>query len=268
MKHFGLFRKLIPATGLAFIIVLLSSSFITTKAQPVVGLDNWFNRETHAKTGKPFHYLWTDSADSGYSRWGSIFRQKGASLATLNKPDKQTLKGIDIYMIVDPDSVIETPNPNFIQPEDIKAIERWVKKGGVLVLLSNDGKHCALEHLNYLAVRFGMIFNNVMLHPVLSNQYEMGAYTKFPDHPVFEGVKKIFMKEVASISLMGDAKPILSDNGQVVMAETAFGKGHVVAIGDPWIYNEYIDNDRLPEGFENRKAAENLTGYLLSKARK
>jgi len=40
------------------------------------------------------------------------------------------------------------------------------------------------------------------------------------------------------------------------------------AIGDPWIYNEYIDHDRLPESFENRKAAENLTELLLSYAKK
>jgi unsaturated rhamnogalacturonyl hydrolase len=42
----------------------------------------------------------------------------------------------------------------------------------------------------------------------------------------------------------------------------------VVAIGDPWIYNEYIDHDRLPADFENRKAAENLTDYLLKNAKK
>ena len=48
------------------------------------------------------------------------------------------------------------------------------------------------------------------------------------------------------------------------MAETKYGKGYVFAIGDPWIYNEYIDNDKLPVGFENHKAAENLTDLLLS----
>jgi unsaturated rhamnogalacturonyl hydrolase len=42
----------------------------------------------------------------------------------------------------------------------------------------------------------------------------------------------------------------------------------VFAIGDPWIYNEYMDHDRLPESFENRKAAENLTDLLLGHAKK
>ncbi len=55
------------------------------------------------------------------------------------------------------------------------------------------------------------------------------------------------------------------EKGKVLIAETNYGKGYVFAIGDPWIYNEYIDHDRLPSGVENRKAAENLTGFLLGK---
>jgi len=55
----------------------------------------------------------------------------------------------------------------------------------------------------------------------------------------------------------------LTENGKVLIAEANYGKVYVFAIGDPWIYNEYIDHDRLPIGFENRKAAENLTDYLL-----
>lgn len=237
------------------------------EAQVTVGLDNWFNRETHAKTGKPFHYLWNDSADSGFSRWGDIFKQQGAQLTTLNKPDKVALKNTDIYIIVDPDSTAETPSPNYIMPDDIKTIERWVKKGGVLVLMANDYKHCGLKHFNYLSVRFGLVFNNVMLHPVLNNQYEMGAFTKFSDHPLFRDVEKIYMKEVASINLFGNARPVLTENGQVIIAESNFGKGFVIAIGDPWIYNEYMDHDRLPKDFDNRKAAENLSGYLLGKVK-
>ncbi len=238
------------------------------KAQVNVGLDNWFNHETNAKTGKPFHYLWGDTADSGFSRWGKIFTGKGAKISTLNRPAKENLGPMDIYIIVDPDSTAETSSPNYILPDDIRIIERWVKKGGVLMLMANDGKHCGLTHLNHLSARFGMIFNNVLLLPVLNNRYEMGAVSVFPEHPVFKGLKKIYLKEVASISLSGKSRPVLTDNGQVIMAECSYGKGFVFAVGDPWIYNEYIDHDRLPVDFENRKAAENLTDYLISKVRR
>jgi unsaturated rhamnogalacturonyl hydrolase len=96
----------------------------------------------------------------------------------------------------------------------------------------------------------------------------MGACTNLPDHPLFKGVAKIYIKEVADINLSGSAKSVLTENGKVLMAECKFGKGYVFAIGDPWIYNEYIDHDRLPESFQNRKAAENLTDLLLSYAKK
>jgi hypothetical protein len=239
---------------------------IACRAQVNVGLDNWFNHETNAKTGKPYHYLWTDSAYSGYSRLGKIFTDKGAGITTLNRPDAASLAKINVYIIVDPDTTSENPSPNYIQPEDASAIEQWVKEGGVLAILANDGPNCEFTHLNQFSSRFGIIFNHVTLHPVLNNKWDMGASTVFPDHPLFKGVKKIYLKEISSLTLSNNAKPVLTENGQVFMAECNYGKGFVFAIGDPWIYNEYMDHDRLPADFDNRKAAENLTDYLLQHA--
>jgi unsaturated rhamnogalacturonyl hydrolase len=96
----------------------------------------------------------------------------------------------------------------------------------------------------------------------------MGACTNLPDQPLFKGVSKIYIKEISDINLKGSAKAILTEKGKVLMAECKYGKGYVFAIGDPWIYNEYIDHDRLPAGFDNRKAAENLTDLLLSYTKK
>jgi len=232
-------------------------------AQPVIGLDNWFNRETNAKTGQPYHYLWTDTEWSGYSRWGGIFTSRGAVIKTIEKPVPSVLSGIDIYIIVDPDTTRESKSPNYIQPDDIRAITGWVKKGGVLAILANDGPNCEFTHLNSLMKNFGMTFNHVILHPVTGTDFEMGACTNLPAHSLFKGVSKIYIKEVSDINLSGNAKAILTENGKVLMAENQYGKGYVFAIGDPWIYNEYIDHDRLPESFQNRKAAENLTDLLL-----
>jgi len=232
--------------------------------QPIVGLDNWFNHEISAKTGKPFHYLWTDTAFSGYSRFGGIFTEKGAKITTIAKPDAGGLRKIDIYIIVDPDSTSETSSPNYIAAEDIKAITKWVKEGGVLAVMANDAPNCEFTHLNKLMARFGMTFNHVTLHPVTGTNFEMGASTDLPDHPLFRGVNKIYLKEISDINLSGSAKAVLAEKGKVLIAENRYGKGYVFAIGDPWIYNEYIDHDRLPEGFENRKAAENLVDLLMS----
>ena len=254
-----------------FVIVLLVISGLFTQnanSQPVVGLDNWYNHETNAKTGKPFHYLWTDTEFSGYSRWGEIFTGKGAKITTLGKPDAGVLSKINVYIIVDPDTTSENPSPNYLETEDIKAIQTWVKNGGVLAVLANDAPNCEFTHLNMLMSQFGMAFNHVTLHPVTGTDFEMGACKDLPDHPLFKGVSKIYIKEVSDIKLSGTSKAILTEKGKVLMAENKYGKGYVFAIGDPWIYNEYIDHDRLPESFENRKAATNLTDLLLGYARK
>ncbi|HUV00224.1 MAG TPA: DUF4350 domain-containing protein, partial [Bacteroidales bacterium] len=195
-------------------------------AQPVVGLDNWFNRETNAKTGQPFHYLWTDTEWSGYSRWGEIFKSKGAKITTIEKPVASVLKTIDMYIIVDPDTTTESKSPNYILPDDVKAITKWIKKGGVLAILANDAPNCEFTHLNQLASQFGMKFNHVTLHPVTGTEWEMGACTNLPDHPVFKGVSKIYIKEVSDIHLSGNARAVLTENGKVLIAENKLGKGY------------------------------------------
>jgi unsaturated rhamnogalacturonyl hydrolase len=108
------------------------------------------------------------------------------------------------------------------------------------------------------------------MNPVINRQWEMGAETNLPDHPLFKGVNKIYMKEVGPIFLTKDAKPVLKDGDgkSVFVAETNYGKGYVLAIGDPWLYNEYIDHIMLPESFENLKAANNLVDFLLKKVKK
>lgn len=44
-------------------------------------------------------------------------------------------------------------------------------------------------------------------------------------------------KEVASINCTRKATPLLTESNQVLIATTNYGKGYVLAIGDPWSYN-------------------------------
>ena len=250
---------------LTFILLILIGVFSSSLfSQTVVGLDNWFNHETDAKSGNPFHYLWTDTAFSGYSKWGEIFKSRGAKITTIAKPSPEVLSKINVYIIVDPDTTTESLRPNYIMADDIASIKRWVENGGVMAVLANDGPNCEFTHLNKLMSEFGMRFNHVTLHPVTGDNFEMGASTILPDHQLFKGVKKIYLKDISDINLSGKAEAILTEKGRVIIAENRFGKGYVFAIGDPWIYNEYIDHARLPVSFDNRKAAENLTDLLLN----
>jgi unsaturated rhamnogalacturonyl hydrolase len=240
-------------------------------AQKTVGLDNWFNHETNAKTGKVFHYTWDDQENSGFSQLGDLFKKRGAQLKTIaSSPNNKSMKGINVYIIVDPDTTKENPNPNYIQSGDVKFLKKWVSNGGVLLLMGNDGPNCEFTHFNQLAGAFGFHLQPVTLNPVTNREWDMAAETKFTDHPLFSGVKKIYMKEVAPIVLSKDAKPVLKDgeSDAVFIAETKYGKGYVLVVGDPWLYNEYIDHAYLPQSFENLKAANNLVDLLLKKVNK
>jgi hypothetical protein len=254
--------------GLLFF--LIASIFCVSESySQVVGLDNWYNHETNAKTGKIFHYTWGDTANSGFSQLGELFVERGAKLKTITeRPDKQSLKRVDIYIIVDPDTTSENPNPNYVEEKDVAFLKEWVKKGGTLLLMANDGPNCEFSHFNKLAQSFGFRFIPKTLNPVLNRDWEMGAETNLPNHQLFTSVNKIYMKEVSPIELTSDAKPVLKDKNDVFIAETNFGKGYVLAVGDPWLYNEYIDHRHLPNDFENLKAANNLVDLLIQKTKK
>jgi unsaturated rhamnogalacturonyl hydrolase len=252
-------------------IVLVSFCVTTAFAQKKIMIDNFYNNEISSKTGKPFHYIWEDKALSGFSELGDLFQAQGATLATLKvKPTKATLKSADVFIIVDPDTKLESAQPNFMDKKAADAISNWVKKGGILLMLTNDGKNSELENFNILAAKFGMKFNNVLLHPEIKAEpgmprnYNSCASINLPNHSLFQGVNKIFLKEVSSISCQSPAKAVLEENGQVLIAEAKFGKGYVFAVGDPWLYNEYIDHAHLTTDFENLKAAKNLVQLILS----
>jgi unsaturated rhamnogalacturonyl hydrolase len=64
------------------------------------------------------------------------------------------------------------------------------------------------------------------------------------------------------LSIDFPAEPVLKDGKAIIIAVCYYGRGTVLAVGDPWLYNEYT-NGRLPPGFENDKAANDLAGWLI-----
>lgn len=234
-----------------------------------VGLDYYFNHEFRStKDGKTerFHYTWEDEKDSGYSLLGNIFENYGATLKSVPEaPRANNLKDLDVYIIVDPDNKKETAKPNFMATEDIESIEKWVKAGGTLVMLANDSANVELPHFNQLAKKFGIEFTAKSVNMVKNNVYEQGKVMILENHPIFKEVKKIFVKELSVLSVKEPAKASVSEGENVIIAVANVGKGSVFALGDPWIYNEYLNGKRLPLEFENFKAAKNLAVWLLKK---
>jgi unsaturated rhamnogalacturonyl hydrolase len=143
-----------------------------------------------------------------------------------------------------------------------------VKKGGVLVLMGNDGQNAELDKFNTLANVFGIRFNKDRKFEVANNDYKMGGIDIAAGNEIFKTAKRVFVKEVSTLSLSGAAKAVVGVNGDTVMATAKHGKGMVFVIGDPWLYNEYVDGRRLPAEFENFKAAQDLSRWLIGKTRK
>jgi unsaturated rhamnogalacturonyl hydrolase len=233
----------------------------------VVVLDNYFNNEwkkDHTGTMVPYHYTWTDKSNSGFSMFGDIFRIHGAATRTLiSAPSKTSLKGAQVYIIVDPDTEKETKKPNFIQPQQAKAIAEWVKGGGMLLLMGNDAGNAEFKHFNNLASLFGIRFNEDNFNLVQGNQFEQGAVNVSAINPVFKKARKLYIKELTTLQVSKPAVPVLSKEGKVVAAMAKYGKGTVFAVGDPWLYNEYVDGRKLPAEYDNYTAAVDLVNWLL-----
>lgn len=261
----------------AFIKCAAEVELIPTQAVgkgKTVLLDTWFNNEWKKEpngTQSRFHYTWDDKANSGFAMLGDIFRIYGMRTASLETaPTAQNLKGASVYIVVDPDTKKETPNPNFIQTQDIKAISDWVKAGGVLLLMGNDTGNAEFEHWNQLGAAFGIHFNENSLNRVQRDQYEQGAFYPTTRDAIFKTAKKIYIKEYSSLAVQAPATAVFKDpNGKdIVMAVAKYGKGTVFAVGDPWFYNEYVDGRKLPAEYENYQAATDLVKWLITQTNK
>jgi len=229
-------------------------------------MDAWFNSQTRKNAAgqtESFHYKWQDSSNNGFSFFGHVFRSYGAQLGTLAEaPTLAALKKAQIYIIVSPDIPIKNLAPHYVAPEDVREVVAWVKQGGVLVLMHNDVNNTEFEHFNHLTEAFGMHFNPVDNNQVLGRDEELGKVLIPAGNPIFTP-KKIFMKEIDSITPTAPAHSVLQWQGNTVMAVAKVGKGTVYAVVDPWLYNEYTDGRKIPTDFEDYPAAKELARWLI-----
>jgi unsaturated rhamnogalacturonyl hydrolase len=255
---------------------MLASNEIEMAATQSVGtgktvmLDNYFNNEWKKDvTGRdvPFHYTWSDKANSGFAMFGDIFSIYGVQKNTLaSAPTKERLSNASIYIIVDPDTDKETAHPNYVEQKHVDAIAGWVRGGGVLLLLENDSANAEFQHFNLLAEKFGIHFNGDSKNRVQGSNFEQGAIFITSNHPIFKTTKKVYIKELSTINFKSPATIVLKNVTDNVIAVCKYGKGTVLAIGDPWFYNEYLDGRKLPAEYENYTAASDLVKWLIKQA--
>lgn len=232
-----------------------------------VMLDDYFNSERKKDmTGTliPFHYKWEEWDNNGSSLLGHIFRSYGMQTRTLSEePDAAKLKAASIYLIVDADNETDNPHPNYMTNDAAAAIEKWVKAGGGLVIMHNDKGNADFSHINLLTDRFGIHLNEDSYNRVTGLDFTGGAISVPAGNVILPHVKKIYQKEICSITVQTPAKAMLEKNGLVIFAVAKVGKGTVFVTGDPWLYNEYTDGRKLPLEYENFKAAKDWVNWLI-----
>ena len=79
---------------------------------------------------------------------------------------------------------------------------------------------------------------------------------------------KMYLKEISTIDVTSPARALVVQDGDVIMATARYGKGTVFAVGDPWLYNEYLDGRKIPAEYQNFSAANELVKWLLAQAPK
>ena len=241
------------------------------KDSVVVLLDSYFNNEKHKnKAGElvSSHYKWEQRDYGGYSRWGEVVRQSGGAIRpSFLPPNYKTLSQAAVYIITDPDIPKENADARYMNETYARKIATWVKKGGVLVLLGNDKGNADIRHFNLLAEKFGFLFNEDSYNKVPGRSFDPGEIFIKKGNPVFKKVRRVYIKELATIKVIDkEVSTVLEKKGHVIAVKRHFGKGIVFAVGDPWFYNEYV-NGRLPDTFDNEKAMRAFTNWMLSKAR-
>jgi unsaturated rhamnogalacturonyl hydrolase len=233
-------------------------------------IDAWFNSQTRKNAfgqTELFHYKWEDDSASGYSLFGRAFQSYGVSLATLPAaPTPAALAHANIYLIASPDIPAKNPNPHYMDKPSCDAIVAWVKAGGVLLLFSNDRDNTEFDHFNTLSDRFGIHFNPVLSHHVVGEDHASGEVVIPANTGIFGAGFTAFMKDTSSIAVHGPAKAVVTDHGDIMIAISHLGKGVVLAVTDPWVYNEYADGRKMRQ-YDGFEAAQDLAAWAVHQSK-
>src|SRR6185312_12547854 len=257
----GVCAVLLPATEMEM------APEATLARGKTIMVDAWFNSQQRLNAAgqkEYFHYKWDDYSNSGFSLLGHIFKSHGAKLAMLTQPPTlERLRHAQIYFILSPDIPKWNQHPNYAQPRDAQQIAEWVRQGGTLVLMENDPANADFTHFNLIADQFGIHFDSVLKHHVIDPHLGPGFIPASGTGPIFHHPHTLYMKDTCGISVKSPARSLFSDKQGTVIASAKYGKGTVVAVIDPWLYNEYTDHRKTRPDQQNFAAGREFVNWLL-----
>jgi hypothetical protein len=158
-------------------------------------------------------------------------------------------------------------NQETYQADEVLAVERFVEKGGRLLLIGDPTRLESVESINSIAGPFGITYQDDYLYNLVRND---GGYLNviledFEDSPLTEGVEQIVFQTAHSLRasqggiVFGDENTYSSLREQPGdVTAVALSQERVLALPDLTFltgpYNTFADNDRF---------IDNIVGFLL-----
>lgn len=251
------------------IITFLGVFDLYAKERPVqVTLDCFFNYESRKMPERGverFHYIWEETDPQGFSLFESMFTQLGAKLSSLEvAPTKKNLKNTDIFILVDPDNLKDNPMPNSIEKSHAEAVKKLDFERRCAGFNGKRQRQLRFVRIEYAGQYVGIKFTNLSRNMVQGNEFATGAVLLSEENEIFKQAKKAYLKEVSILEIAQPVKAVISKNNEISMAVSRYGKGAVFAVGDPWLYNEYVDGTKIPAEYENFMAGTELAKWLVN----
>ena len=129
--------------------------------------------------------------------------------------------------------------------------------------MENDTSFADLDHFNVIGDKFGIHFNSVLRKHVIGTNWEQGRIDIDGKGPIFHHPHIIYVKDVCTITVSKPARSVLEEGDDIFMATAKYGKGTVIAMTDPWLYNEYTGVRKLPDLYDNYAAGKEFVRWIL-----
>ncbi|MFW9964954.1 MAG: hypothetical protein ACFFCX_15395 [Candidatus Sifarchaeia archaeon] len=136
--------------------------------------------------------------------------------------------------------VFGCPNSSKVRPAEIDVLQKYVKNGGGLMLLSlSGGDRGLMNNMSKISGEFGITFENTAVKDDRNNAGlpTMPIIKNLTAHPVTDDVSDLLVPSACSLKVTGKAVAIattseIADPGKVaVIAIAEVGKGRVMGIG-------------------------------------
>ncbi|MFW9975989.1 MAG: hypothetical protein ACFFDQ_12030 [Candidatus Thorarchaeota archaeon] len=180
--------------------------------------------------------------ESTYSELGQILRDNDYDVEAYTEFMilAKNLKDADVI-------VFGCPNSSKIRPAEIDVLQKYVKNGGGLILLSlSGGDRGLMNNMSKISGDFGITFENTAVKDERSNAGlpTMPIIKNLVSHPLTEDVSDLLVPSACSLKVSGKAIAIAltsdtADPGKAaVVAIAEEGKGRVMCIGSYEVFRK------------------------------